>query len=366
MNFIISRDTLLTPLQQIVNVIEKKQTMPILANVLMKFNDAELWLTGTDLEIQIVAKVAVTSAGPGEITVPARKLLDICRSFSADTELKFSFDGDKLKITSRRSRFSLSTLPAGDYPEFTEGKMEAAVTLSCKQFRNALDKTAFCMGHQDVRYYLNGLMLNIFNNTFKLVASDGHRLASYEDQLEQSTGTESRIIIPRKGVIELTRLLDDPEAEVALQYSGNNIKIRYKNLVFSAKLIDSKYPDYSKALSQTFKAPLEIEKQGLKDAITRVAILANEKSKGVNLDIKEDYLKISTHNPEQEEAEEELSIDYQGAPLMIAFNAQYLLDAISNIDGKNILFTVAENGSCCVIEEPDNELFRFVVMSMRI
>ncbi len=366
MNFIITRDVLLAPLQQIVNVIEKKQTMPILANVLMKFNDSELLLTGTDLEIQIIAKLNVVSSDQGEITVPARKLLDICRSFSFDVELKFSFDDDKLKITSNRSRFSLSTLPGADYPEFSEGEMETSITLNCGQFRNALDKTAFCMGNQDVRYYLNGLMLNIFNNTFKLVASDGHRLSSYEDQLDQQTGVESRIIIPRKGVIELTRLLDDPDAELILQYSNNNIRIQYKNLIFSAKLIDSKYPDYSKAFLQEFNTPIQIEKISLKDAITRVAILANEKSKGVNLDINQDYLKISTHNPEQEEAEEEMVIDYQGKPLAIAFNAQYLLDAISNINTENVKFTTAGNGSCSIIEEPGNDLFRFVVMSMRI
>ncbi len=366
MKFIITRDQLLTPLLQIVNVIEKKQTMPILANVLLKFENSQLILTGTDLEIQIIAKINLDPAQAGATTVPGRKLLDICRSFSKNVDIKFVLQENKLKISSGRSRFSLNTLNAEDYPEFISDSFEHSVVMQSGQLKNALQKTAFCMGLQDVRYYLNGLMLNVFNNTIKFVASDGHRLSIYEDTIEQETGTEARFIIPRKGVIELIRLLDDSEDSVTLEYSLNNIQVHYKNLVFSAKLIDSKYPDFGKVFLQDFNIPIHFPKQQLKESLTRIAILANEKSKGVNLFFNEGCLKISTHNPEQEEADEEVIIDYHNEPLSIAFNAQYLLDAINNVSSETLVFTSARNGSCCFIEEPDQHLYRFIIMSMKI
>ena len=200
----------------------------------------------------------------------------------------------------------------------------------------------------------------------KLVASDGHRLSIYEDDINQSTGVESRIILPRKGVIELSRLLDDPEANLSVSFSSNNIKVIYKNLIFSAKLIDAKYPEFGKIFQQEFHNQIHIQKQVLKDALTRVSILANEKFKGVNLNISSDCLKLSTHNPEHEEAEEELLIDYLGDPVSISFNAQYLLEAVSNLDSELAVITIASNGSSCFIEEPENHFFKFIVMPMRL
>ncbi|MBP1683694.1 MAG: polymerase subunit beta [Ignavibacteriaceae bacterium] len=212
MKFIINREEILTPLQQIVSVIEKRQTMPILSNVLIVIDDDQLILTGTDLEIQIIAKINITSATPGSITVPARKFLDICRLLPNGAEIKFEQLDDKVKILSNRSRFSLSCLPADNYPEFSESELENQFFINAGKFKKALDKTVFCMANQDVRYYLNGLLLNISNSKIKLVASDGHRLSIYEDTLDEGTGYEARIILPRKGVLELGRLLDDPES----------------------------------------------------------------------------------------------------------------------------------------------------------
>ncbi|TAL46778.1 MAG: DNA polymerase III subunit beta, partial [Methylovulum sp.] len=246
MKFIINREEILTPLQQIVSVIEKRQTMPILANVLMMIDNDQLVLTGTDLEIQIIAKINITTTTAGSITVPARKFLDICRLLPTGAEIKFEQQDDKVKILSNRSRFSLSCLPAENYPEFAESGFDNQFFINAGKFKKALDKTIFCMANQDVRYYLNGLLLNISNSKLKLVASDGHRLSIYEDQLDQATGFEARIILPRKGVLELTRLLDDPEADIKVEFSSNNIRIFIKNLIFSAKLVDSKYPDFSK------------------------------------------------------------------------------------------------------------------------
>lgn len=366
MKFIIDREQLLEPLQQIVNVIEKRQTMPILANVLMKIENGKLVLKGTDLEIQILAIVDIETSEEGVITVPARKLFDICRNLPDQVQIRIELSDDKIKINSGRSRFSLSTLNGDDYPEFAEGNMDCEFLINSGQFKKSLEKTIFCMANQDVRYYLNGLMLNISNNLFKLVASDGHRLAVYEDEITQATGVESKIILPRKGVIELSRLLDDSDIELAVSFSSNNIKILYKNLIFSAKLIDAKYPEFGKVFLQEFNNQILIQKQILKDALTRVSILANEKFKGVNLNINSDSLKLSTHNPEHEEAEEELIIDYVGDPISISFNAQYLLEAVSNLDSEMAVITIASNGSCCFIEEPEQRLFRFIVMPMRM
>ena len=366
MKFNINREKILTPLQQIVSVIEKRQTMPILSNVLMIIDDNQLILTGTDLEIQIVARINIESSIPGSITVPARKFLDICRLLPNGAEIKFEKQDDKIKVLSNRSRFSLNCLPADNYPEFSESELENHFFINAGKLKKALDKTVFCMANQDIRYYLNGLLLNITNRKIKLVASDGHRLSIYEDYLDQVTDYEARIVLPRKGVLELSRLLDDPEAELKVEFSSNNIRIFIKNLIFSAKLVDSKYPDFGKVFQQEFLNPIHIQKQTLKDALTRVAILSNEKFKGVTLDITPDSLRISTHNPEHDEAEEELAIEFSEDPLSISFNAQYLLDAVSNLDSEFAVLTLASNASSCFIDEPNKCDYKFIVMPMRI
>ncbi len=238
--------------------------------------------------------------------------------------------------------------------------------INAGKFKKALEKTLFCMANQDVRYYLNGLLLNISNSRLKLIASDGHRLSIYDDDIGSATGYEARIILPRKAVQELSRLLDDADAELTIQFSGNNIKIYYKDVVFSSKLIDAKYPDFSKVYKQSFLSPLLIQKQVLKDALTRVAILSNEKFKGVTCDLSEDLMRLSTHNPEHDEAEEELSIQYQGPALNISFNSQYLLEAVSNLDSNMAVLTIAANASSCFIEEPEQTLYKFIVMPMRM
>ncbi|NOS75865.1 MAG: DNA polymerase III subunit beta [Methyloglobulus sp.] len=366
MKFIINRETLLTPLQQIVGVIEKRQTMPVLANVLMVVTDDFLTLTGTDLEIQIVAKVDVINSSPGSITVPARKLLDLCRLLPNGSDIQLEQQNDKVKVLSNRSKFSLSCLLSEHYPEFAESEMDKQFDINAGKFKKALEKTIFCMANQDVRYYLNGLMLNISNNKMKLVASDGHRLSIFEDKLEHETGYEARIILPRKGVLELYRLLDNLDTELTVMFSNNNIKIIIGNLVFSAKLVDAKYPDFGKVFQQAFYEPISIPKLALKESLTRVAVLSNEKFKGVTFDISPGSMKISTHNPEHDEAEEEITIDYQGELLSIAFNAQYLLDAVSNLDSDTAILTIASNASSCFIDEPSQCEYKFIVMPMRL
>ena len=366
MKFTINREQLLTPLQQLVSVIEKRQTMPILSNVLIQVKEGQLVLTGTDLEIQIVVKLELEEFEIGDITVPARKFLDICRLLPSESEIKIEQQGDKVKVVSGRSRFSLSSLDADDYPEFSEAKLDYQFVMNAANLKKALDKTMFCMANQDVRYYLNGLMLNISNSKLKLVASDGHRLSIYKGEMGVATGFEERIIIPRKGVQELSRLLDKTDAELNIEFSTNNIKVVLGDLTFSAKLVDAKYPDFNKVFDQEFFNPIYIPTKQLKESLNRVSILANEKFKGVSFDISENLLKISAHNPEHDEAEEEVPIEYDGEPLNIAFNAQYLLDAISNLDSEQAQLTIAENASSCFIEDPSDEAFKFIVMPMRL
>ncbi|MFW5443225.1 MAG: DNA polymerase III subunit beta [Methylococcaceae bacterium] len=366
MKFIINREQLLLPLQNIVSVIEKRQTMPILSNVLLSVNENQLVLTGTDLEIQLISKINLDSAENGEITVPARKFLDIVRLLPNESKIKFEQLDEKVKLTSARSRFSLSTLSADNYPEFSESELENQFLINAGKLKKALDKTVFCMGNQDVRYYLNGLLLHISNSKLKLVASDGHRLSIYEDNIGVATGYEARIILPRKGILELARLLDDEEAELNIQFSSSNIRIYFKDLIFSAKLIDAKYPDFSKVFDQPFFNPINIQKHLLKDALTRVSILANEKIKGITFHIADGVLKLSSHNPEHDEADEELIIEYQGEDLSIAFNSQYLLDAVSNLDSELAVLTIASNASSCFVEEPEQQLYKFIVMPMRL
>ena len=366
MNFIINREQLLFPLQQIVSVIEKRQTMPILSNVLLVVNENGLVLTGTDLEIQLIAQINLDTNETGEITVPARKFLDIVRLLPNEAKIKIELLDDKVKVTSGRSRFSLSTLSADNYPEFSESELENQFLINAGKMKNALDKTVFCMANQDVRYYLNGLLLHISNSKLKLVASDGHRLSIYEDDIGEATGFESRIILPRKGVLELTRLLDDDEAELNIQFSNSNIRIYVNNLIFSAKLVDAKYPDFSKVFDQTFFNQIQIQRLLLKDALTRVAILANEKFKGITFNVSDGLLKLNSHNPEHDEADEELIIEYKGEPLSIAFNSQYLLDAVSNLDSELAVLTIASNASSCFVEEPEQQPYKFIVMPMRL
>lgn len=366
MKFIIFREELLIPLQQIVSVIEKRQTMPILSNVLLILEQEQLILTGTDLEIQLIVKIAVIAEIPGTITVPARKFLDICRLLPPGAQILFESKEDKVKISSNRSRFALSYLPAEHYPEFAETEFDNQFSIKAGNFKKALDKTIFCMANQDVRYYLNGMLLHISNAVFKLVTSDGHRLSIYEGQLDSPTGIEMRVILPRKGVLELTRLLDDANAELSIEFSNNNIRVFNKNIIFSAKLVDSKYPDFSKVFQQEFFNSFYFTKNTLKEALTRVAILSNEKFKGVTLDFNAEFLRISTHNPEHEEAEEELPLDYSGESISISFNVQYLLDALSNLDSDMAVFTISSNANACFIEEPNDKNYKFIVMPMKL
>ncbi len=244
MKFAINRDILLGPLQQIARVIDKRQTLPILSNVLIQCLEDRLVMTGTDLEVQIVSHLDMNDIrAEGNITLPARKLLDICKLLPADSTIKFDLDGDKVKVSSGRGRYTLNTLPADIFPEFNHNDSKTCFKVNAGKLKEWLDKTAFCMAINDTRFYLNGLELSIKNSKLKLVASDGHRLALYEDDIGE-TGQEAKIILPRKSVQELSRLLDDSEVDAEIRISSNTIEVLYKDVVFSSKLVDGRFPDF--------------------------------------------------------------------------------------------------------------------------
>ncbi|HHZ69786.1 MAG TPA: DNA polymerase III subunit beta [Methylococcaceae bacterium] len=366
MKFKINREVFLLPLQKIVNVIEKRQTMPILSNILLKMNAEVLTLTGSDLEIQLIVELSIDNTEVSEITVPARKILDIIRLLPAESQIDIQLDNAKLKIVSGRSRFSLTTLEAVNYPEFDEKNPHTTMLLPISQLNKALNKTLFCMANQDVRYYLNGILVTISNQQLKLVASDGHRLALFNEPLTEANDIETSFIIPRKGVIELSRLLSDSDQLLSLQLAISHVRLDFERLSFSVKLIDAKYPDFSKVFQQDFKSVIPVNRKDFKDALTRVSILSNEKFKGVSLNFSDSTLKVAAYNPDHEEAEENVTIDYSGEAFVIAFNAQYLLDAVSNLESDLIHISLSSNMSACVIEDPMDASYQYIVMPMRL
>lgn len=366
MKFEITRENLLSGLQKIIGVIERRQTLPVLSNVLLQIKGKQLTLTGTDLEIQLVATTLLVEESGGEITIPARKLLDICKLLPEGKTMYFEFSDGKIKLSSGRSRFTLSTLPAADFPAFDSSECETELSISSSKLKKTIDKTGFCMAQQDVRYYLNGLMIESDGSLLRAVSSDGHRLALHEEKLDNEQDEFKQIILPRKGVVELFRLLEDSDDEVKIQLSSNSIRLVLGDLVFSAKLIDGRFPDYKRVFPDVENKTIILDKQEIKLALSRVAILSNEKYKGIRLDISENCLKLEAHNPEHEEADEMIEIQYDEEPVVIGFNGSYMLDAISNVDTENVKISFSDTNSSCLIENIDDSSTKFIVMPMRL
>jgi len=366
MQFSTPRESLLEALQKVAGAIERRSTMPILANVLLRVEDGRLILIGTDLEIELVTRIEVEGEN-GETTVPARKLLDICRLLPTGTPIRCTLkDGRTLETRAGRSRFSLATLPSDNYPEFMLKGEETQTRIASEALRKLLSKTLFAMAQQDVRYYLNGLLLELDGTFIRGVASDGHRLAWCEQALEQPVEELRQPIVPRKGIQELARLLEGEEETVLLRLTPHRIRVELPDVVFSAKLIDGRYPDYRRVFPQEITRVVTCERQVLKDAISRVSILSNEQYRGIRLDASENSLRLSAHNPEQEEAEEELEVLYQGSPFSVGFNAAYLADAVSHLEDDTISLSFAEQNLSCLAEDPEDPSCRFIVMPMRL
>ncbi|MBS0359027.1 MAG: DNA polymerase III subunit beta [Proteobacteria bacterium] len=367
MKFKIKREDLLKPLQIVLGAVERKQTLPILSNILLSTKTHFLVLAATDMEVEMQAKVTLTEpAEPGEITIPARKMMDICRTLSAENHLEFSISQHQLLLKSGRSRFSLSTLPASEFPKVEEIPGDIEFNIKNKELRYLLESVNFAVAQQDVRNYLNGMLLEINTNTLKTVATDGHRLALSVISAEQEFHKKGQFIIPRKGITEMLRLLEDPEKTSTLTLTQNHLKMVVDQYTFTSKFIDARFPDYERVIPKNVDKEITLERDVLKDALTRVSVLSNEKYRGIRLQFRADLFVISANNPENEEAEEEIPVSYSGEEFDIGFNVSYLLEALAALpEGKVKLSLMGVGGSLLIesLTDPNNI---HVVMPMRL
>ncbi|MBT6482332.1 MAG: DNA polymerase III subunit beta [Gammaproteobacteria bacterium] len=367
MHFVISREAFLKPLQLVSGVVERRQTLPVLSNVLLVLRDTELSLTGTDLEVELVGRVTVDQAHkPGEITVPARKLLDICKSLSDDANIELTLVENKVTIKSGRSRFTLTTLPATEFPAVDEEPDTFSITMSQSKLRELLDSTSFAMAQQDVRYYLNGMLFEVAPDYLRVVATDGHRLAMETLNMSNPISESQQLILPRKGIMEMSRLLTDDSGDISLTFGQNHIRASVPAFTFTSKLVDGKFPDYNRVLPKGGNKVLIGDCQELRQGFSRASILSNEKYRGVRVLLSNGELKILANNPEQEEAEEIVSVDYEGDSLEIGFNVSYLIDVLSTLSSKKARITLSDANSSALLEAEEGSDALYVVMPMRL
>lgn len=366
MKFTIERSHLIKPLQQVSGTVGGRATLPILGNLLLKVESGVLSITATDLEVELVGSVALEGDHePGSVTVPARKFLDICRGLPDDALISFVLNEDRVQLRSGRSRFSLATLPAGDFPNIEDWQSELTISLTQAELRGLIEKTQFSMANQDVRYYLNGMLFDIEESTIRSVATDGHRMAVAQAQLLQAYAS-NQIIVPRKGILELVKLLDAPEQPVELQIGSSNVRIQVNQFTFTSKLIDGRFPDYRRVLPQNTNKTLISECDILRQSFSRAAILSNEKFRGVRLNIADNEMRITANNPEQEEAEEMLDVSYEGEAIEIGFNVSYVLDVLNILRCQQVRLSMLDGNSSALIEDVEDDSAMYVVMPIRL
>lgn len=370
MKFSITREQLLRPLTLVSGAVERRQTMPILSNLLIKVTNKQIEITGTDLEVELstVLPLSNKDAEKGEITVPARKLVDICKSLPEGSTINFHFENGKATIKSGRSRYTLSTLPADDFPSVQRDKKSISITLNQESLSNLIGRTAFSMAQQDVRYYLNGMLWEINKNNLKAVATDGHRLAISEIEIIGKVKTEKgQFILPRKGIIELSRLLSNEDETITVEFGSNHIRATTSNMIFVSKLVEGSFPDYERVLPKGGNKEIIANTIDFKAALSRSAILSNEKFKGIRFSLSTDLVNIQANNPEQEEAQEEIVVKYQGDSLEMGFNVSYLIEVLGVISSNEFCITLSDSASSALIENTDqSNPSQYVVMPMRL
>lgn len=366
MRFSLQREVFLKPLAQVVNVVERRQTLPVLANLLVQVSSGQLSLTGTDLEVEMVARTAVEDAQDGEVTIPARKLFEIVRALPDGSRVQVSQSGDKITVQAGRSRFTLASLPANDFPSIDEVEATERVQVAEASLKELIERTAFAMAQQDVRYYLNGLLLDLRETALRCVATDGHRLALCEATLDAGSGAKRQIIVPRKGVQELQRLLEGGDRTLELELGRNHLRVKRDDVTFTSKLIDGKFPDYEAVIPIGADRLVTVEREALRAALQRAAILSNEKYRGVRVEVSPGQLKINAHNPEQEEAQEDVEADTKVDSLAIGFNVNYLLDALTALRDESVVLQLRDANSSALVREATSERCRHVVMPLRL
>jgi DNA polymerase-3 subunit beta len=366
MQFSIQREVLLKPLQQVIGVVERRQTLPVLSNLLVVASQNRVTFTGTDLEVEMSAGVDAQDVQAGEVTIPARKLFDICRALPDGSKVQFKLAGDRVTVSSARSRFTLATLAAAEFPVIDNIELIEKVSLPEATLKDLMDRTAFAMANQDVRYYLNGLLLDLREQSLRCVATDGHRLALAETELASGGTAARQIIIPRKGVLELQGLFENGDGSVDLEFGRNHLRVRRNEVVFTSKLIDGRFPDYEAVIPLGADKEVQLARDVLRGALQRAAILSNEKYRGVKLEVSSDRLRIVAHNPEQEEAVEELEARTNTNELSVGFNVNYLLDALNALQGDDVLLCLRDGNSSCLLRAPASERSRHVIMPLRL
>ena len=365
MKFSSARESILGLLQSVIGVVERRQTMPVLANVLLVVKGDQVSITATDLEVELVAKGAADVQQGGEITIPGRKLLDIIKALPDAAQVTVSVEGERATVRSGKSRFTLSTLPASEFPTVEDIRAQQSLTIGQAALKKLLEKTHFSMAQQDVRYYLNGMLLESDGKILKTVATDGHRLAYCEAEMDSPSSGVQQVIVPRKGVLELQRLLTG-EDSVELVIGTNHIRAQIGSIRFTSKLIDGRFPEYGRVIPTSPTKTVGADRDVLRAALQRAAILSNEKYRGIRLSVKEGVLTLQSHNPEHEEAEEEIDVAYSGDEMEIGFNVNYLLDALAAIDGQQVELGLTDANNSCLLTAPSVPQAKYVVMPMRL
>lgn len=366
MKFSIEREVLLKPLQDVVGAVERKQTLPILGNVLIEAQNGRVVLTASDSEIEVQSATDIAVDSEGSTTVPARKLLDICRSLAEHSRLDLELSNEQVKIKSGRTRFSLSTLPAGEFPKVAELKDAQSIVLEEKVLAQAIRSTAFSMAQQDVRFYLNGMLMEINQGRLCCVATDGHRLAYSECETEAHPETPIRAIIPRKSVNELTRLLSSGDGTIDVSITSNHLQVTLQDTVMTTKLIDGRFPDYNRVIPIDVNKELLLDRESLRATLQRAAILSSEKYRGVRLAVDQGVLTVSSNNPDREEAVDELEIDYVGESAEIGFNVTYLLDVLGALETDNARLLLKDSNSSALVMPEAADSTKYVIMPMRL
>ncbi len=361
-----ARDALLKPLQAVAGIVERRHTLPILANVLLERKDGRLYVTATDLEMQITAHSELPGGEDQAVTVAARKLQDLLRALPDDAVLNVDASGSKMTVRAGRSRFNLQTLPAADYPRISAGQDQVqALSLPQRDLRGLLKSAEFAMAQQDIRYYLNGMLLVIDKGTLQAVATDGHRL-SWASLAIAGDFQRQEVILPRKTVLELGKLMTEVDDPVSIDILSNQVRFAFSNVLLTSKVVDGKFPDYNRVIPAGHSKKIELPRVELLAALQRAAILSNEKFRGVRLVLGPGQLKIICTNSEQEEAEEDLEVGYAGEALDIGFNITYLLDVLQNMAMERVELAFGDANSSALVTVPGRDDYKYVVMPMRI
>ena len=362
-----TQDKVLSVFQSVSGIVERRHTLPILANVMLRKTGHALQLTTSDLEIQIRTTVELDGdAGNFTSTVGARKLIDILRTMPADQTVSLESNQNKLILKGGKSKFTLQTLPAEDFPLVQEAaNFGPKFSVPQKTLKDLLGQVSFAMAVHDIRYYLNGILFVAEGKNLNLVATDGHRLAFASAELDVEV-PKQEVILPRKTVLEMQRLLSDAEGAIEMQFAGNQAKFSFEGMEFVTKLVEGKFPDYNRVIPKNHKNAIILGRQPLLASLQRTAILTSDKFKGVRLNIEPGTLRVASSNAEQEEAVDELDIDYSGDSIEIGFNVTYLIDVLTNMSQDMVKVELSDSNSSALITIPDNNHFKYVVMPMRI